>query len=72
MRERAPSLRYDVNERPPLLLAFGLGVQSALFVVGGTVFLPILMEQLGLISSGEAAYLIAASMLVGGIPRRSR
>ncbi len=67
MRERTPSLRYDVNERPPFLLALGLGVQSALFVVGGTVFLPILMEQLGLIDSGEAAYLISASMLIGGI-----
>ena len=67
MADRVNALRYDVDERPPLPLAIGLGLQSALFVVGGNVFLPLLLEQQGVISSGQASYLIAVAMLIGGL-----
>ena len=67
MRERGPSLRYDVNERPPLLIASGLGLQNALFVISGAIFLPIFMRAQGLISDGEAAFLVSATLLTAGL-----
>ena len=67
MRERGPTLRYDVDERPPLLIAAGLGLQNALFVISGVIFLPIFMRSQGLITDGEAAFLVAATLLTAGL-----
>ncbi len=67
MRERGPTLRYEVNERPPLLIAAGLGFQNALFVISGAILLPILLHAAALITSGEAAFLISASLLTAGL-----
>ena len=67
MNERGPSLRYDVHERPPLIIAAGLGLQNALFVISGAILLPILLRAADLISAGEAAFLISASLLTAGL-----
>ena len=67
MRERGPTLRYDVNERPPLLIGAGLGLQNALFVISGAILLPILLRAADLITAGEAAFLISASLLTAGL-----
>ena len=67
MRERGPTLRYDVHERPPLLMAAGLGLQNALFVISGAIFLPIFMRGQGLIDDGEAAFLVSATLLTAGL-----
>lgn len=67
MRERGPTLRYDVHDRPPLLIAAGLGLQNALFVISGAILLPILLRAADLITAGEAAFLISASLLTAGL-----
>ena len=67
MRQRGPTLRYDVNERPPLFIAAGLGFQNALFVISGAILLPILLRAADLITAGEAAFLISASLLTAGL-----
>ncbi len=33
-------VRYEADEKPPPLLAFGLGLQLAVLCVGGVVFTP--------------------------------
>ena len=67
MQERGPTLRYAVNERPPLFIAVGLGLQNALFVISGAILLPILLRAADLITAGEAAFLISASLLTAGL-----
>ena len=64
---RGPVLRYDVEERPPLAIAAGLGLQNALFVISGAILLPILLRSAELITAGEAAFLISASLLTAGL-----
>ena len=67
MRERGPTLRYDVHERPPLFIAAGLGLQNALFVVSGAIFLPILMRSLDIVTVEQAAFLVSATLLTAGL-----
>ena len=67
MSERGPTLRYEVHERPPLFIAAGLGLQNALFVISGAILLPILLRAADLITAGEAAFLVSASLLTAGL-----
>jgi NCS2 family nucleobase:cation symporter-2/xanthine permease XanP len=67
MSQQGSALRYEVNERPPLLIAAGLGLQNALFVISGAILLPILLRSAELITAGEAAFLISASLLTAGL-----
>ncbi len=67
MRERETPLRYAVDERPPLAIAAGLGLQNALFVISGAIFLPILMRSLGIVSFDQAAFLVSATLLTAGL-----
>ncbi len=67
MRERGPTLRYDVHERPPLLIGAGLGLQNALFVISGAIFLPILMRSLDIVTVEQAAFLVSATLLTAGL-----
>ena len=67
MQQRAPTLRYAVDERPPLLLGLGLGLQFALFVISGAIFLPILLRAQGLVTNDQAAFLVAATLLTAGL-----
>ena len=67
MRERGPTLRYDVDERPPFLIGAGLGLQNALFVISGAIFLPILMRSLDIITFEQAAFLVSATLLTAGL-----
>lgn len=67
MSQQGHALRYDVNERPPLLIGAGLGLQNALFVISGAILLPILLRAADVITAGEAAFLISASLLTAGL-----
>ena len=67
MNQSGSTLRYAVNERPPLLVAAGLGLQNALFVISGAILLPILLRAADLITAGEAAFLISVSLLTAGL-----
>ena len=67
MSERGPTLRYDVHERPPLFIAAGLGLQNALFVISGAIFLPILMRSLDIVTFEQAAFLVSATLLTAGL-----
>ncbi len=67
MGERRQTLRFDVDERPPTPIAAGLGLQYALFVITGSIFLPIFMHAQGLISADQEAFLVSASLLTGGV-----
>ncbi len=67
MSQQRPALSYDVNERPPLLIGAGLGLQNALFVISGAILLPILLQAADVITAAEAAFLISASLLTAGL-----
>ena len=67
MASPGPLLRYSVDERPPPLLAAGLGVQFALFVISGAVFLPIFLLSQDVIDNDQAAFLVSATLLTGGL-----
>ena len=67
MASPGPILRYSVDERPPWPLAAGLGLQFALFVISGAVFLPIFLLSQGVIDDGQAAFLVSATLLTGGL-----
>ena len=38
-------VRYEADEKPPPLLAFGLGLQLAVLCVGGIVFTPLIVVR---------------------------
>ena len=67
MRERETALRYAVDERPPLIIGVGLGLQNALFVISGAIFLPILMRSLDIVTTEQAAFLVSATLLTAGL-----
>ncbi len=61
------SVRYEPNEKPPIPLTIGLGLQFAVLCVGGTVFTPAIVVNAG---GGSASYLswaVFAAVAISGI-----
>ena len=61
------SVRYEPNEKPPIPLTIGLGLQFAVLCVGGTVLTPAIVVNAG---GGSALYLtwaVFAAVAISGI-----
>ena len=59
-------IRYEPDERPPLALSFGLGLQYAILAVAGIVLTPVMMIR---IAGGSEAYLswaVFAALVISG------
>ncbi len=67
MAPPGPILRYSVDEHPPPVIAAGLGLQIALFVISGAIFLPILLRSLDIINDDQTAFLVSATLLTAGL-----
>ena len=44
---RRSSIRYEADEKPPITLAFGLGLQFAILIAGGVVLTPAIVVRAG-------------------------
>ncbi len=58
--------RYEIDERPPRLLAAGLGVQSALLAIAPIALIPILLAQAADSSAAFSAWAVFAMLIVNG------
>ncbi|MDE2802682.1 MAG: hypothetical protein OXK21_07360 [Chloroflexota bacterium] len=58
--------RYEIDERPPPLMAAGLGVQSALLAVAPIALIPILLAQAADSSDAFSAWAVFAMLIVNG------
>ena len=67
MDTRTAQLQYSADENPPHLLSLGLAAQHVLFMLGGVVFIPILLAKTGRVSLEEVEYLAFVSILVSGV-----
>ena len=67
MKEPAQDVRYEPDERPPLPLTIGLGLQYATLTVAGIVLTPAILVGA---AGGEEAYLswaVFAALVVSGV-----
>ena len=60
-------VRYEADERPPLLLAIGLGLQFALLTVGGVFLKVAIVSRAGGASEAYLTWAVFAAALVTGI-----
>ena len=60
------NVRYEADERPPLALTFGLGVQYTVLCIAGVVMTPIIL--IGISSESEAylSWVVFAALVVSG------
>ena len=67
MKDHAQDVRYEPDERPPLPLTIGLGLQYATLTVAGIVLTPAILVGA---AGGEEAYLawaVFAALVVSGV-----
>ena len=60
------SIRYEADERPPLLLAIGLGLQIALLTVGGVVLTVAIVSRAGGASESYLTWGVFAAAAISG------
>ena len=60
------SPRYEPQERPPPLLALGLGVQSALLIVAPIVLFPLILAQSAGVDDAVVSWSVFAMLAVNG------
>ena len=60
-------IRYEPNERPPHMLAFGLGFQAALLCLGGVVLTPAIVIRAAGQSETYLSWAIFMAVVVSGI-----
>ena len=61
------NLRYEVNDRPPPVLASGLGIQLAVLIIGGVVLTPAIVITA---AGGDKSYItwaVFGAVLVSGV-----
>ncbi len=63
----SPSLRYEVNDRPPQLLAAALGFQVVVLILAGIVLVPIIVLKAAGGSEEVMSWAIFAALLVSGL-----
>ena len=59
--------RYEPHERPPLVVALGLGLQSAILDLAPTVLFPIIVVQAVGGSTSQALWMVSAALVVNGV-----
>ena len=62
-----PSVRYEPNDRPPIPLTIGLGLQFAILCVGGTVLTPAIVVSAGGGSESYLSWAVFAAVAISGI-----
>ena len=60
-------IRYEPDERPPLPLLLGLGLQYALLAIATIVVIPAMMIQLAKGSEAYLSWAVFAALVIGGI-----
>ncbi len=63
---RQSSIRYEADEKPPLLLAIGLGLQIALLTVGGVVLTVAIVSRAGGASESYLTWGVFAAAAISG------
>lgn len=63
---RQSSVRYEADERPPLLLTIGLGLQIALLTVGGVVLTVAIVSRAGGASESFLTWGVFAAAAISG------
>ena len=63
---RQSSVRYEANERPPLLLALGLGLQIALLTIGGVVLTVAIVGRAGGATESYLTWGVFAAAAISG------
>ena len=63
---RHSAIRYEADERPPLLLTIGLGLQIALLTIGGVVLTVAIVSRAGGASESFLTWGVFAAVLVSG------
>ena len=66
MTNHQSSVRYEADERPPLLLAIGLGLQIALLTVGGVVLTVAIVSRAGGASESFLTWGVFAAAAISG------
>ena len=61
------SLRYQVNENPPTLLAMGFASQLVLLTIAGIIVTPAIIVQAAGASAGYLEYAVFACLLISGL-----
>ena len=64
---RTREIRYQPDERPPPLMAAGLGIQAAVLSVGGIVLTPVIIARAAGASSSYVSWAIFGVLLVSGL-----
>ncbi|MCE2453090.1 MAG: hypothetical protein J4F48_09710, partial [Nitrospinae bacterium] len=59
-------IRYEADEKPPPLLAFGLGLQLAVLCVGGIVFTPFIVVRAAGGTEDYLSWAVFAALAVCG------
>ena len=62
-----PSVRYEPNDKPPVPLTIGLGLQFAILCVGGTVLTPAIVVSAGGGSESYLSWAVFAAVAISGI-----
>ena len=63
----SPTVRYEPHERPPGLLAFGLGFQQAALCIAGVVLTPVIVIRIAGQGEPYLTWAVFAALLVCGI-----
>ncbi len=61
------AIRYQVNEKPPLPIAIGLGAQLAVLTIGGIIITPMIVVQAGGGSESFLNWAVFAALAISGI-----
>ena len=65
--ERSGGVRYEPDERPPTMLACGLGVQLAVLCIAGIALTPAIVVRAAGGSASYLAWAVFAAVLVSGV-----
>ena len=60
-------IRYEPDERPPLALSIGLGLQYAVLAVAGVVLTPVMMIKISGSSEAYLSWAVFAALVVSGV-----
>ena len=62
-------IRYEPDERPPLPLLLGLGLQYAVIAMASIMVTPAMMIQLAQGSEAYLSWAVFSALVIGGITR---
>ena len=60
------TVRYEPDEKPPVALTFGLGLQLAILTISGIVLTPAIVVRAGGGSEAYLSWAVFAAVLISG------